>query len=52
MKDLYPAYKTWSGQMGFTKIQQQPTVKRNLEQLGYTITHGNQGNKVIGLKLK
>jgi P4 family phage/plasmid primase-like protien len=52
MKDLYAAYTTWSGQMGFTKIQQQPTVKRNLEQLGYTINHRNQGDKVFGLKLK
>jgi putative DNA primase/helicase len=52
MKDLYAAYKTWSDEMGFTKVQQQPTVKRNLEQLRYTVKHGNQGNKVIGLKLK
>jgi len=52
MKQLYMAYCTWSNENGFTKVQQQPTVKRNLEQLGYTITHGNQGNKVIGLKLK
>jgi P4 family phage/plasmid primase-like protien len=52
MKDLYAAYTTWSGQMGFTKIQQQPTVKRNLEQLGYTVNHRNQGDKVFGLKLK
>jgi phage/plasmid-associated DNA primase len=52
MKDLYAAYTTWSGQMGFTKIQQQPTVKRNLEQLSYTVKHRNQGDKVFGLKLK
>jgi putative DNA primase/helicase len=52
MKDLYRAFCTWSDSMGFTKVQQQPTVKRNLEQIGYTIKHGNQGNKVIGLKLK
>jgi putative DNA primase/helicase len=52
MKDLYQAFCTWSDAMGFTKIQQQPTVKRNLEQLSYTIKHGNQGDKVIGLKLK
>jgi P4 family phage/plasmid primase-like protien len=52
MKDLYAAYCTWSDEMGFTKVQQQPTVRRNLEQLGYTIKHGNQGDKVLGLKLR
>ena len=49
MKHLYVAYKKWSEEMGFTKVQQQPTVRRNIEQLGYTIKHGNQGDKVIGL---
>lgn len=52
MKDVYAAYTTWSAAMGFTKVQQQPTVRRNLEQLGYTIKHGNQGDKVSGLKLR
>jgi hypothetical protein len=52
MKQLYVAYCTWSNENGFTRVQQQPTVKRNLEQLGFTIKHGNQGDKVIGLKLK
>jgi P4 family phage/plasmid primase-like protien len=52
MKDLYAAYNTWSNEMGFTKVQQQSTVRRNLEQLGYTVKHGNKGDKVIGLKLR
>lgn len=52
MKDLYATYKTWSDAMGFTKVQQQQTVRRNLVQLGCTVKHRNQGDKVFGLKLR
>jgi len=38
--------------MGFAKVQQQQTVRRNLEQLSYTVKHRNQGDKVFGLKLR
>lgn len=52
MKELYARYQQWSQAMGFTRTQQQLTVGRNLEFLGYTIKHGNQGDKVLGLKLR
>ena len=52
MKDLYVAYRIWSEGMGFTKVQQQLTVRRNLEQLGYSIKHGNRGDRVLGLTLQ
>jgi putative DNA primase/helicase len=51
MKDLYKAYCAWCDEMGISKTQQQPTVRRNLVQLGYKVKHGNQGDKVYGLKL-
>jgi putative DNA primase/helicase len=51
IKDLYRSYCRWSQEMGYTLTQQQPTVKRNLVQLGYVVKHGNQGNKVHGLQL-
>jgi hypothetical protein len=38
--------------MGFAKVQQQQTVRRNLVQLGCAVKHRNQGDKVFGLKLK
>ena len=52
MRDLYKAYCDWCTEMGITKTQQQPNVRRNLVHLGYKEGHGNKGNKVYGLKLR
>jgi putative DNA primase/helicase len=52
MQDLYPAYKEWATQAGYTMVQNQPNFRRNLEHLRYKSVHGNQGDKVIGLTLR
>jgi P4 family phage/plasmid primase-like protien len=52
MTDLYAAYTAWTATMGITMRQQQLTVRRNLESLGYKVVRSNQGQKVLGLSLK
>jgi putative DNA primase/helicase len=52
MKNLYPAYREWASQAGFTIAQNQLSFRRNLEHLGYKSVHGNRGDKVIGLSLR
>jgi hypothetical protein len=52
MRDLYKKYCAWAGENGITLTQQQPTVRRNLDHLGYPVKHGNRGGTVHGLRLK
>jgi hypothetical protein len=52
MKAFYEAYCSWTEANGITLKQQQPTVRKNLEHMGYKITHGNKGSKCLGLRLK
>ena len=52
MRDFYSAYLNWANESGITRHQQRPTVKRNLMQLGFTVRHGNQGDKVFGIGLR
>ncbi len=52
MTNLYSRYTQWAGDMGITMKQQQLTVRRNLESLGFRVTHSNKGQKVVGLSLK
>lgn len=52
MKELYPAYKEWATQAGFTMVQNQLSFRRNLEHLGYKKVHGNAGDKIKGIALK
>ncbi len=52
MKDFYEAYCRWADDNGITLKQQQPTVRKNLEHMGYEIGHGNRGQKCYGLRLK
>ncbi|GEO15064.1 hypothetical protein MAE02_27600 [Microvirga aerophila] len=51
MRDLYHAYEQWAQVAGITMKQQQLTVKRNLESLGYMVKHSNKGDKVVNLSL-
>lgn len=51
MRDLYHAYEQWAQVAGITMKQQQLTVKRNLESLGYVVKHSNKGDKVVNLSL-
>jgi putative DNA primase/helicase len=52
MKDFYKAYCDWAESNGITLVQQQPTVRKNLEHMGYKVRHRNKGDKVFGLSLK
>ena len=51
MGELYEAYGEWARRSGFTLTQQLQGFRRNLENLGLAVVHGNQGNKVVGLRL-
>jgi putative DNA primase/helicase len=52
MSDFYRAFKVWAEEMGFTRIQQQPSVGKNLKNLGYELKRGNKGKRIIGIRLK
>jgi P4 family phage/plasmid primase-like protien len=52
MSALYSAYTTWTAEMGITMRQQQLTMRRNLEGLGFPVKHSNRGQKVVGLRLR
>jgi P4 family phage/plasmid primase-like protien len=52
MKDLYTAFRQWAEQAGFTMIQNQLSFRRNLEHLGFSLSHSNQGQQVRGLELR
>ena len=49
---LYSRYTQWAGDMGITMKQQQLTVRRNLESLGFRVVRSNKGQKIVGLSLK
>jgi len=52
IQDLYPAYRAWAEQAGYTLIQNQLTFKRNLEHLEFKVAHGNRGQRIQGLALR
>jgi P4 family phage/plasmid primase-like protien len=52
MRELYEAYTAWARESGITQVQQRLSVKRNLDNLGFKVTHGNRGLKVLGLRLR
>jgi P4 family phage/plasmid primase-like protien len=53
MNVLYPAYKKWATDAGFTMIQNQLSFRRNLEHLGYQRSRSTGGYQAItGLDLK
>jgi phage/plasmid-associated DNA primase len=51
MKRFYEEYREWAHDRGYTRTQQYQTVKRNLENLGFSTKKGNQGLIIVGLKL-
>ena len=51
LKDFYEEYRHWAQVRGYTKMQQYQTVKRNLENLGYSMKKGNRGVVILGLTL-
>jgi putative DNA primase/helicase len=51
VKTLYTAYDHWTREMGYTLVQTQQAMTRNLEHLGFATKKSNQGVAVIGLAL-
>ena len=52
IQELYTAYQAWAEQAGYTLIQNQLSFRRNLEHLGFQVSHGNQGQRVQGVALR
>jgi putative DNA primase/helicase len=52
VRELYEAYTAWCREGGITMAQQRLSFRRNLENLGFTVRHSNQGAKVSGLRLR
>jgi P4 family phage/plasmid primase-like protien len=51
LQDFYGSYRHWAQERGYTKMQQYQTVKRNLENLGYSMKKSNRGAIIMGLTL-
>jgi putative DNA primase/helicase len=52
IQELYTAYQAWATQAGYTLTQNQLNFRRNLEHLGFQVSHGNRGQRVQGLALR
>lgn len=52
MKAFYVAYCLWANANGVTMKQQQTSVRKNLEHLGFAVVHRNSGSTLLGLQLK
>ena len=52
IQDLYTAYQVWAKQAGYTLTQNQLNFRRNLEHLGFQVSHGNRGQRVQGVALR
>jgi phage/plasmid-associated DNA primase len=51
LKDFYSDYRQWAQERGYTRTQQYQTVKRNLENLGFSMKKTNRGVAILGLRL-
>jgi P4 family phage/plasmid primase-like protien len=51
LRAFYDEFHRWTREQGFTLTQNQMTVRRNLENLGFAVKHGNTGETIHGLKL-
>jgi hypothetical protein len=52
MRVFYAAFAEWSKEAGITLVQQERSVRQNLEHLGYEFKPSNKGKKMVGLGLK
>lgn len=51
LKDFYSRYQDWCADGGITMKQQKGKVRKNLENLGYQFGRGNNGPKVLGIRI-
>lgn len=49
---LYSAYNDWAHRKGYTKLQQEKSFGRNLENCGITTQRSNRGKIALGVKLR
>jgi putative DNA primase/helicase len=49
LADFYARYSRWAQEAGVTWVLQRNILKRNLEHLGFTVTHTRKGTAVVGL---
>lgn len=52
MHEFYDRYKDWAADNGFTLTQTQPTVRKNLEHLGFYVPRHGVGRVIKGLSFK
>jgi putative DNA primase/helicase len=52
IRELYSAYGAWTEEMGYTLKQTQKAFTDNLGHRGFASTHTNQGDAIIGLRLR
>ena len=50
LSDFYLAYTTWAQKKGYTRLQQSPSIARNLEHLSLLLKKRNRGQTILGLK--
>jgi putative DNA primase/helicase len=49
---FYRAFRQWADEAGIRNIPARNTIKRNLENLGYRVDHGNAGSTVFGIDIE
>jgi putative DNA primase/helicase len=52
MDVFYNHYKNWASENGFTMTQTQPTVRKNLEHLGFSVPRHGVGRVIKGLSAR
>ena len=52
MDEFYISYKNWAGNNGFTMTQTAPTVRKNLEHMGFYVPRHRMGRVIKGLCVK
>jgi phage/plasmid-associated DNA primase len=53
MAVFYDRYRHWAADNGFTMTQTQPTVRKNLEHMGFSVPRWGDGGRTIkGLTIK
>jgi putative DNA primase/helicase len=52
VRDMYENYCNWAKGTGITLVQQRRHFTQHIRHLRYKVTHGNDGDYVIGIRLK
>jgi P4 family phage/plasmid primase-like protien len=52
MKEFYARFRDWTQENGFTMVQSQPSVRKNLEHMGFRVPRHGMGRVIKGLTIK